>query len=426
MADRAPCVDGFECELMRPLDGSDPTTIPCPYYKQRNLANASRIRILNYPMFLESVRGGKLFTPNSMVICDEGHKVDKAILEVVSTTLTPRDMQYLKRCTVRPFPSVYQKSLKRNPHVLDWVKKARDAVDLHHTALEKNKVVDEEDTRRTLGKLTNILELEGFSAVVETEDNNIKFRPILSEQWAQRLLLNHATKTVLMSATIFAADYWANRLGLEESDVEYIEIPSSFPLDSRRIFYTPVVSVNNERMTTKQHELMPMITHIDRIIEGHLPYKGVIHTVSKKMAVFIRDHSKFSSLIYMGGAEMLDDFKQASMGVLVSYSATEGVDLPDDLCRFIVVAKVAWPPKNDPVIQVQMEEIPGFYDYEAASSLVQSVGRGMRHEADWCNSYVLDRSAGMLWHKTKDMLPEWFKEAWTFCDVPPLPKREVA
>ncbi len=419
-ADRGKCVDGYECPHMQ---GPDPA---CPYYKQRNDANNSKIRILNYPMFLESVRRGKLFTPNDLVICDEGHKVDKAILEVVSTTLTMKDLAYIKLCKMPRFPSVFEQSLKRSPQVMDWIRKAHDAVQLHGRALEKSGQAAEDEIHRMVNKLENIMELDGFSAVVETEGGIAKFRPILSDQWAERLLLKHSRKTVLMSATIFAAPYWANRLGLEPEDVEYIEIPSTFPLEGRRIFYTPVVSVNNERMMRQQDELMPLIKHIDRIIAGHLPNKGIIHTVSKKLAIFIRDRSKFAQLMHVGGAEVLDDFKQSSMGVLVSYSATEGLDLPDDLCRFNIVAKVAWPPKNDPVIQVQMEEIPGFYDYEAASSMVQSMGRGNRYEGDWCNNYVLDRSAGMLMHKVKDMLPGWFTEAWTYTDVPPLPIRSAA
>jgi Rad3-related DNA helicase len=55
---------------------------------------------------------------------------------------------------------------------------------------------------------------------------------------------------------------------------------------------------------------------------------------------------------------------------------TRAMPVPDDLCRYPIFAKVPWLPKNDPAIQVQMEEIPNFYEYEAASAIVQGVGRG--------------------------------------------------
>ena len=127
--------------------------------------------------------------------------------------------------------------------------------------------------------------------------------------------------------------------------------------------------------------------------------------------------------MHVGGAEVLEGFKQSAMGVLVSYSATEGVDLPDGLCRFIIFAKVPWLPKDDPVIQLQMEEIPGFYAYEAMSEIVQGVGRGMRHEQDQCVSYILDASFRMLRHQTKGLIPSWFNDALIDTPIPPLPVR---
>jgi ATP-dependent DNA helicase DinG len=216
---------------------------------------------------------------------------------------------------------------------------------------------------------------------------------------------------VLMSATIFSPEYWASRMGVSESDVEYIDIPSTFPLDTRPIYYVPVMQMNNKAWDTPEEITTKMVGAIDQIIAQMLPHKGLIHGVSKRLSYFIRDNSQFKDLMIVGGQEQLDSFKAADSAVLVSYDAIEGVDLPDDLCRFVIMPKVPWLPTNDPVIQVQREEIPGFYNYEAISAIVQGLGRGQRHKDDWSVGYILDSSFGGLYAQTKDMLPSSFKDA---------------
>jgi Rad3-related DNA helicase len=436
MADTAPCTDGFKCDHKRHGD--------CPYYRQRDLADLNPIRVLNYPLFLENARiGGKLldsdedesdsrfnfFRGNRLIICDEGHKVDKEILNVVSTTISTRDTQLVFSVGLK-MPKLLpgRISLKHNPQVGDWARQARTAfgAELYRLAEDPTYRTGEKKERREaikklLRKLDKIIEIEKFAAVVQYEESGaLKFRPVLSEQWAHPLLLQHAQKTVLMSATIFGADYWASRMGVEPDDVEYIEIPSMFPAANRPIFFSPVARVNYQ-IWQDENEMNNLISNIDRIIAGYLPAKGVIHTANRRLAQAIQARSKFKQVMFVGGAEVIDAFKAAPVGVLVSYSATEGVDLPDDLCRFVIFAKVPWLPKEDPVIQLQMEEIPGFYEYEAASEIVQGVGRGMRHESDWCVSYILDASFRMLKSRTWKMLPTWFTEALQEVPVPPLP-----
>ena len=49
------------------------------------------------------------------------------------------------------------------------------------------------------------------------------------------------------------------------------------------------------------------------------------------------------------------------------------------------------------------------------ASLVQAYGRGMRNEADYCNTYILDQDIyGVLmekWRKCLYFIPEYFEEA---------------
>ncbi|MEJ2089201.1 MAG: helicase C-terminal domain-containing protein [Gammaproteobacteria bacterium] len=80
-------------------------------------------------------------------------------------------------------------------------------------------------------------------------------------------------------------------------------------------------------------------------------------------------------------------------------SFAEGVDLPDDLCRHVVIVKLPFSVPDDPLDQAIAEwaESQGrnpFYELsvpDAALKLVQACGRLVRHEEDWGRITLLDR-----------------------------------
>jgi ATP-dependent DNA helicase DinG len=80
-------------------------------------------------------------------------------------------------------------------------------------------------------------------------------------------------------------------------------------------------------------------------------------------------------------------------------SFAEGLDLPDDYCRHVVVVKLPFAVPDDPVDQAIAEwaEAHGrnaFYEIsvpDAALRLVQACGRLIRHEGDYGRISLLDR-----------------------------------
>ena len=46
---------------------------------------------------------------------------------------------------------------------------------------------------------------------------------------------------------------------------------------------------------------------------------------------------------------------------------------------------------------------------ETVRSLVQMTGRGMRHEDDWCISYILDRQFTSNVWKKRHLIPDWWQ-----------------
>jgi Rad3-related DNA helicase len=411
-ADEAPCVTAnLDCELRKPTATGRLDTISCPFYRQRDEANANPIRVLNYPFWLLEANHleSSLFTTNHLLVCDEGHRVDKEILKVAAVDIGDRDLDILHGLgggLGRP-PSVIDGLLRHNPRLRNWVTQARNALGAHISDLVMKGTPVKAEYRHLFERIVRAASFtENHLVVAYSDRQGIHLTPVLPEQWAKEYLMRHSPKTVLMSATIFGPDYWAKRLGTDS--VEYIEVPSTFPVGRRPVYYMPVVRMNYR---TDIDSMLKVVDAIDWIIKRHLPQKGIIHAVSWKLANFIKNSSQFGQLMIMGGKETVEEFKNSKMGIYVSPSATEGYDFRDDLARYVIFPKVPWLPREDPVIKIQREEIPGFYDYEAMSAIIQGAGRAMRHEDDWAETFILDSSFGQLFARTKNMLPSWFRNA---------------
>ena len=100
----------------------------------------------------------------------------------------------------------------------------------------------------------------------------------------------------------------------------------------------------------------------------------------------IRDHK-----------QRIDDGEPSYLLGLASFS--EGLDLPDDYCRHVIIVKLPFAVPDDPIDQAMAEwaEARGrnaFYEIsvpDAALKLVQACGRLIRHENDHGRITMLDK-----------------------------------
>jgi ATP-dependent DNA helicase DinG len=107
------------------------------------------------------------------------------------------------------------------------------------------------------------------------------------------------------------------------------------------------------------------------------------------------DGSKQALLVAHRAA--IDAGEQSILVGLASFA--EGVDLPDDYCRHVVIVKLPFAVPDDPIDQAMAEwaEAQGrnaFFDIsvpDAALKLVQACGRLIRHERDYGRITLLDR-----------------------------------
>lgn len=403
MADKAPCTDGFDCPLSHPGTDGTPQSIPCPYYQQRAVADAAPIRVLNYPFyFFERLYG---MFKSDVIICDEGHNVDSEILKHLSVVITKGDLETIKSLRLRLAPPEHE--------LLTHCRKLLDsAATIEHAAraVVTKKGADAPDEVKSLAK--KMAQIGFLSQKMVHVSQEFKFSPILPDEFAPSMLLNQAGKVVLMSATIFGPEYWQHRLGAR--DVDYIELPSTFPPENRPVIYDPVAYFNKDDWNEgNEWKLERLAKKIDGIIRDRLPKKGIIHTVSYRRALDYINRSMFKSsdLLILGQTrEDIARFINSPMGILVSPSITEGIDLPDELCQYVIWMKVPFPNEGDPVIKLQKEIDKSVYQYQTVSTVVQGSGRGMRHDQDFCEVFILDKAWSNTYRQVQ--LPAWFTESF--------------
>jgi Rad3-related DNA helicase len=106
-----------------------------------------------------------------------------------------------------------------------------------------------------------------------------------------------------------------------------------------------------------------------------------------------------------GKREVIDRFKHKSSidMVIIGPSLFDGLSFDYDLCRFLVIAKVPYPDLSSKFVKKKMEKNHDWYASQAALSIVQGVGRGVRAEDDWCVSYILDGCFPYLLRQTLGM-----------------------
>jgi len=244
------------------------------------------------------------------------------------------------------------------------------------------------------------------------------FKPVFVSKYAEQHLWRHADRFMLMSATIISPDEMAHSLGIPRDEIDFIDLPSTFPPERRPIYYLPAANLTKK---TEGVERPKAIAALDAILDKHPNDKVLVHTVSygyAQQTVSMSRHKK-RMLTYDQAKDRevrLEEFKRAPNGtVLVASSMERGVNLPGDLCRVAVVMKVPFLNLGDKQIATRLHSDKKngqlWYNVSAIRTLVQMCGRGMRSASDRCDVYILDAQFERLYRENKYLFPEWWRAA---------------
>lgn len=401
-------------------DGECEFELDCPYLHQKRTALSAPICVLNYPLFFAEANFVGGFSNLKFLILDEVCKVEDHLMSFIEVSITPYLMRRLDMG-----PPEYKTKVDS---WIEWVGKLglKVAKEIEKMGpVERLNPVKLKDLirLRRMGRRFEFLSTSlNDNWVMEQDDNSkvkgpIVFKPVKIGGFAPDDLWKHTVKSLGMSATIIGAQAMAMELGLHSWDVDSISLPSPFPIESRRVEYIPVANVTHK---TKDEAYPKISDAIDSILKKHPTEKVLIHTVSYDLRNFLMDYMRPS---YHGlmthdkddRALALERFKSYSRPIaFVSPSMERGVDLPGDLCRVVIVAKVPYPNLASPQVNRRLHGFsdgPLWYSRRTVRSLVQMTGRATRFQGDYSVSYILDEQFGHLVGRNGNLFPEWWRES---------------
>ena len=387
----------------------------CPYYMAKLRVLKADLAITNLALFLNEANyvGGLSGFP--WMVIDEADLLEESLMSFSEFRVTQRWINRLK------LPPPDRKT--REDAWVRWARQvARPKLEERLKELQSQwgieSIKEEEEITRGIAKLDFfLLDIETNPWVYTEERNAYVFKPVFVSKQAQDLVWRHASRFLLMSATVIDPHQMCRDLGIPYEEADFIDLKSEFDARRRPVFYSPVVAMSHK---TKDTAWRVMVKGIDKALDKYTTQKVLVHTVSTDLAQYIVKNSRHTSRIitYGNGVRReaaLQLFTQSKEPkVLVAQSMERGVDLFDDLCRVILIIKVPYLNLGDKQIAKRLyssRDGQRWYQVQTWRTLIQMTGRGVRHDKDWCLVEILDAEFAGFYRKTKRMAPLWWRES---------------
>ena len=230
-------------------------------------------------------------------------------------------------------------------------------------------------------------------------------------------LLKHANNKVLLSATVGSHSSFDENIGIKytRDKTSYLsKIPSTFDFSKSPIYYIPTYKMSYADKETSFPKIQQLCL---KIMQANNGARGMIHTGSYENARMFYNSvpAEFRKRLFLYGnpkqkEEVMPSFKYSQNGILIGPTLTEGIDLPNDYCRFIILMKVPYPNITGKLVKKKIELFPTWYNNTTSNVIIQSIGRGVRNENDYCTTYILDGCFGTLYQKTLEQYPKHIQE----------------
>lgn len=246
--------------------------------------------------------------------------------------------------------------------------------------------------------------------------NKVTLKPIFVSEHANKYLFDYCNNVLMMSATILSPNIIYESLGIDPSEAFAYRMKNRFPVENRPIYFTPIGSMSYK---SKEKTKPQLLSSIETICSDYGDKKGIIHTHNFEIAEFIINNCSTelrSRLLYQKHFDnkdlLLAEHGRRVNSIILAPAMHEGLDLKDDLSRFQLICKIPFPSlAENEQLKARIQVSPEYMDWLTSLKLVQSVGRSIRTETDWADTFILDSDFSFFRKKASKQLPDWFKEA---------------
>jgi len=396
----------------------------CPYQVAKSNAIEADLAVVNTSYLLtEANLDPKVakFSRQPFIIADEADMLEGALLNAIQYEVP----QYVARDLRLQHP-------KKGVHkatLIAWLAGVEQAARQHLRDNSARLEVKQKRRWRSFAEATSNLQFElAKDTEAEGDDDGrwirdydtktFKMVPVLVGRYGPLKLWRHGHNWLLMSATLISPDQMADELGLPW-DFETVTVPMTFPVENRPIYLAGIANVT---WNADEYEYEKLADAVAAICDRHPDERILVHTVSYrlngKLMGLLRERVHGRALMTyensQGKHDAIARYRKQHAAVLLAPSANRGVDLKDEDCRVMVIAKVPYPSFGDRRVAARTR-LPGgqaWYAVQTVRDLVQMTGRGVRSEDDYAVTYVLDKQfMSNTWRRAKMLFPQWWRDA---------------
>lgn len=449
-----------DCSL-REIYGQKRKKLPCyskcPYLQARERAIESPTSLLNYSYwilqrnYVAKQNPEEPFTKRDFVICDEAHKIVDIIQGSFSPTIDLFTLQQLEK--TRKFLEDKHISKVFVPHidveyVVNKIFMSEDKEEIFKNICEfetqmlefrekvehikiyiskhfNSKPIPKDwkygsyladyvkDTHTKFSDFVSIIKKAGIDSLIKDGTDERKVFKCLDESYLMdKYFHNECEFQTLMSATIGDGTIFASLNSISLDNAKFIRTKSTFDYSK-----SPIYAFTGKNMSMKDKEKsMPwLIDTIDKIIEQFKGKSGIIHCTSYSLSqeIFrLCDSNTKKRLLCYSSPEtkrlMIEEFIKSDDKIICGPSITEGLDLYDDRSRFQIIAKIQFPSLGDKFVAAKLKINPDWYSWKTILHLLQGVGRSVRHDSDYCVTYILDGSFTNAFNRNENMFNREF------------------
>ncbi|MGQ9641992.1 MAG: helicase C-terminal domain-containing protein, partial [Candidatus Bathycorpusculaceae bacterium] len=237
-------------------------------------------------------------------------------------------------------------------------------------------------------------------------------------------VINDLRSVILMSGTLWHADYYVDVLGIERGRYSFLELPSPFPPENRLLIVDRAVTTKFERRGERQWKrIAGHLTKIIQKVGGSLAFyfpsyeimQEIVKLLKTDLPLLVEEkHTNIKDVF-----DFLDKNKQNLIFGVARGKISEGVDMSTEgrtMLSAVIIVGLPYPKKTELQIALYKyfkekfgnKAIEYANDIPCLNALAQSAGRLLRSPEDRGIIVIMDgRAAG----KFKWRLPqEWRDE----------------
>ena len=211
---------------------------------------------------------------------------------------------------------------------------------------------------------------------------------------------------------------------------KFIDLPSTFNFDNSPIYIDLEYKIN---YTNKSKVVEPIAKKVEIILNKHKDENGMIQTGSFENANnlynLLSEKNKKRILLYTNNDDkkrFISKINDQTNYILMGPTLNEGIDLPGKLCSFIIIEKVPFMSLGDRYVQKKMRLFKKWYNDQAATNIIQGIGRGNRFKNDFCEIYIIDGCFKKLYSYTKKYFPQFIIDRFKYTSVEQLCNNEIS